>query len=110
MDFSVAKRIVFILPEVQGEMLFLPAGCCSPKLCQGTAFPPAEHAILAALIVVNFLISAIIDSINRNVVTQEKDLLEGSASTVYVNPDPQKPYSRTPPEFYPDHVQSGLIL
>lgn len=74
MNFSVAERSVFILPKVQGEMVFLSAGSISPKLCQGTAFPLAEHTILAALIVGNFLRSTKIGSINRNVMTQGNGL------------------------------------
>ena len=55
-------------------MIFLSVGSNSPMLCQGITFPPAEHTILAALIVGNFLRSAKIGSINRNVMTQGSDL------------------------------------
>lgn len=45
-------------------------GSVSPKLCQGTAFPPAEHAILVALTVGNPLKSAKISPTNGNFMTQ----------------------------------------
>lgn len=72
MNFSIT-RSVFVLRKVQGEMIFLSAGSSSPKLCRGTAFPHAEYAVLAALIVGNFLRRAKIGSINRNVMTQGND-------------------------------------
>lgn len=80
MKFFITRN-VFVLRKVQGEITFLSAGSRSPKLCRGTAFPPAEHAILAALIAGNFLRSAKIRSINRNVMTQGNDSqVEGSAA------------------------------